>query len=220
MNATNQTIRLVIADDHLMTLKGLQHTLSSERDIAVIAAVRDGQDLVAAVQEHKPHVVLTDLKMNAVNGPEACLKIRSISPETNIIVYSMYDSGEMVRQMRSLGVRGYLLKTGDCREIRKAVRMVYNGGEYFGDSIRERTDRFFHSGTFGRGRGDAKQEFTEHELQIIRLLCQDYSTKQIAAKLNLKERTVQAQKEKIEEKMDVRGVVGIVVYAMSNWLLA
>ena len=220
MHCPSETIRLVLADDHPMTRQGLAYTLASEKDINIVAIVSDGNELVAAVREHHPHIVLTDLKMTRVHGPEACLQFLGEAPATGVIVYSMYDSEAMVRQMRGLGVRGYLLKNGNAAEICTAVRTVHAGGEYYSPSIRERTTRFFQEGSFGRGRGEERQEFTDVELQIIKFLCEDYTTKEIAAKLKMKERTVQAHKEKIEEKMGVRSVVGIVVYALQHYLLA
>jgi two-component system nitrate/nitrite response regulator NarL len=219
INNNLDTIRLVIADDHPMLRNGLQYMFSLNEEFSVVAAVANGLELVKAVKEHKPHVALTDLKMQEMDGPQACAQIKQDNPETDIIVYSMYDSEELIRQMRGMGVKGYLLKSGDGNEVCKAVHTVYNGGEYYSASIRTRTNQLFQNGKLGRGTTEMKQEFSATELQIIRLICQENCTKEIADKLKIKERTIQAHKEGIEEKMNVRGVVGIAVYAITNWLL-
>lgn len=219
MKIEPEPIRLVIADDHPTLRKGLETLLSSEKDFSLLASVADGKELVDSVKKHQPDVVITDLRMGEVSGPEACAQIRKTYPETNIIVYSMYDSEDIVRSMRGMGVKGYLLKSGNSDEICKAIRLVYQGGEYYCASIRNRANLFFHSGKLGPGMGEQKIKFTSTELQVITLLCRDYSAKQIAGELKLKERTVQSHKEKIEEKMEVKGVVGIVVFALQNWLL-
>jgi len=209
----------VIADDHKMMRNGLKYIFSFEKDFSLLAESTNGEELIASVNQYAPHVIITDLKMNNMDGPEACSLIRKADPEAAIIIYSMYDSEELVRKMRGLGVKGYVIKDGCDKEIVRAVRMVHSGGEYFCTSIRKRCAQFFSSYTMGRGTAENKQEFTDIELQIIKLFCQGCSAKAIADRLKIKVRMVQTHKEHIEEKMDVKGEVEIVVYALQNWLL-
>lgn len=217
---TIEAIRIVIADDHEMTRNGLRYLFSFEPDFSLLASVPDGRELVDAVRKYEPHIVITDLKMRHMHGMQACDLIRTASPQTDIIVYSMHEGEDFVRRMRGLGVKGYLLKNGNGSEVCKAVRAVYSGGEYYTSSIREHANSLFLTGKYGKTSKERTAEFNEVELQIIQFLCLEYSTKEIAGKLKIKERTIQTYKEKIEDKMGVRGIVGIAVYAMQNWLVA
>ncbi len=219
MENAYEMIRLVIADDHKMLRNGLQHTFSLQKDFLLLATVADGEELILAVKKFQPDVIVTDLKMGEMDGTQACFLIREAFPEATIIVYSMYDNEELVCKMRSLGIKGYVLKNGDDEEIVKAIRIVNSGGEYFCSSIRKRSSQFFSSHKMGLGTAEKKQEFTAIELQIITLFCQGYSAKAVADKLKIKARMVQTHKEHIEDKMDVKGEVQIVVYALKNWLL-
>lgn len=219
MITSTAPIRVIAADDHVMIRQGLRHTFSQHQDVSLLATVEDGRALIAATREHRPDVIVVDLKMKEMNGQDASVQILQEFPDAAIIVYSMYDSEEMIRQMRAIGIRGFVLKDGKEDELCKAVRTVHQGNEYYCTSIRNRTTQFFRTGSFGRSTNERKQDFTETELHIIRLFCQDYSVKQIAAALKIKTRMVLTHKEHIEEKMGVHGVIPIVVYAMQNWLL-
>lgn len=219
MKDTYEGIRIVLADDHKVFCNGLQHTFSLEKDFSLLTAVSDGEQLIAAVKEYRPDVIITDLKMAKMDGLEACFAIRNTFPDAAILVYSMYDSEELVCKMRALGVRGYVIKDGNDKEIVKAVRIVHGGGEYFCPSIRMRSSQFFSSCKMGYGIAEKKQEFTDIEIKIIKLFCKGYTAQAIAIELKIKARTVQTHKEHIEEKMDVKGEVQIVVYALQNWLL-
>ena len=174
---------------------------------------------MAAAKEHKPDVVITDVKMPNMDGRQACNQLKEEFPDTGLIVYSGYDDDGLICQMRKAGVKGYLLKGADGTEVCKAVRVVYGGGEYYCRSIRQRINQLFQWGKLGHGTEDKKQHFTQVELSIIRLICQELCTKEIAGRLDIKERNIEYHKKEIEKKMDARGLVGIAVYAANNYLL-
>lgn len=213
-----ECIRVAVADDYPIIREGIRQLFSGEDDITLVAMVGDGLELLQAVRDYKPHVVVSDLKMPGMDGPEACARLRALAPETGVIAFSMYDSEDLIRQMKMNGARGYVLKEATA-ELGTAVRAVHAGGEYYCSSLRKRIDHLFQHGRLGRSEARSKEEFGETELRIIRLICSGKSTKEIAHLLGMKERTVLYHKEEIEEKMDVQGVVRIAVYAMQHWLL-
>lgn len=219
MKNTIETIRLLVADDHPVVLKGFEYLFSFEPNITILASVSDGRELMAAVKEHRPDVVITDVKMPRMDGREACAKLKEEFPETGVIIYSGYDDAELICQMRKAGVKGYLLKEGNGSEICKAVRVVYEGGEYYCHRIQQRINQLFHCGKLGYGTADKKKNFTEVELAIIKLICKELSSKEISKILKLTVRNVEYHKTEIEKKMDVKGLVGIAMYAVNNYLL-
>lgn len=213
------TIRLVIADDHPTIRQGLAYAFSFESDFHLISAVTNGNELLVAVKKYQPDIVVTDLKMAELGGCEASAMLQAEFPAFGVIAFSGYDSEELIVQMRKNGVKGFLLKGADSSEVVNAIRAVYHGGEYYCRSIRQRMDRLFRSGRLGCGSYDKREAFTEIEMQIIRLFYRGLTARGIAAELKIKERTVQTHKEHIKEKMGVKGEIGIVVYALENWLL-
>lgn len=212
-------IRLVIADDHPIVRKGFTQLFSYQKDIELVAAATNGKELLALASEYQPHVIITDLKMPQMDGREACTRLQAEFPHIGVIAFSMYDDEELIRQMRACGIRGYLLKGTSEEEMCRAVRVVHAGGEYYCTAIRSRINRLFASGSLGEGVGEKKECFSQRELQIMQLICHERTSKEIADKLQMNTRTVEACKLKLQEKMGVHGTIGIALYAFKNWLV-
>lgn len=219
MSATIKKTRLIIADDHAVLRLGLQHIFLAIEEFELVASVSDGGQLISAVRQHEPDIVITDLQMPKISGRDACMTILKEFPNIGIIAYSMHDSEELILSMRQIGVRGYLVKGDNSEDLCQAVRVVYAGGEFYSKCIQHRMLQLFKVGKLAPSLTQKKSNFSKTELDIIQLICSEYSTKEIADKLKIKERTIQFHKENIEQKMDVRSVFGIAVYATTNWLL-
>lgn len=214
----NGQIRLVLADDHPIVRRGFTYLFSLQKDIALVATASNGVELLAAAKDFQPHVILTDLNMPRMDGREACARLQVDFPKIGVIAFSMHDDEGLLRQMRSFGVRGYLLKETCEEEVCQAVRVVYTGGEYYCPAVRRRINQLFANGSLGKGERERKECFTDRELEIIHLICLELTSKEIADKLQMNTRTVEACKLRLQEKMGVRGTLGIALYAHKNWL--
>jgi DNA-binding NarL/FixJ family response regulator len=219
MLSTKEPIRLLIADDHSIIKEGLKNVFSGQNDIALVALASNGKEAIELAAKEKPDVIIMDIKMPLVCGREACHQIRRQCPEIKIIAFSMFDDEENLLQMRMAGACGYLLKNTDVKEVYKAIRVVHEGGEYYSGSIRERTNHLFRTGRLGPALDDKRQDYTTAELKIIKLICEEKTSKEIADSLQMNKRTVEHHRERIQEKMGVQGSVGIAVFALQNWLL-
>ncbi|GAI96678.1 unnamed protein product, partial [marine sediment metagenome] len=152
-------------------------------------------------------------------GKETCHIIHQQYASTKVLAFSMFDDEETIIQMRVAGASGYLLKNTDTEEIFSAISVVHKGGEYYCRSIRQRINQLFTVGKLGPALSDKRHDFTDIELKVIKLICHEFTSKEIAEKLNLSKRSIEHHKEHIQEKMDVQSSVGIAVYALNNWLL-
>lgn len=220
MSLPKKSIRLLIADDHALIKEGFKNLFVGHSEIELVALASNGREAIELTQKEKPDVVIMDIKMPVMCGREACHLLQQKHPEVKVIAFSIFDDEQTLIQMRMAGARGYLVKNTDTSEISKAVRVVYNGGEYYSPAIRNRINSLFCHGKLGPSGSDKKQEYSAIELQIIELLCKELTSKEIADALQLNKRTIEHYKEKIQEKMGVQTSVGIAVYAINNWLLS
>jgi DNA-binding NarL/FixJ family response regulator len=220
MKTTDTTgdINVVMADDHEIFRDGFRLTLSKAADIHLVAEARDGIELVEMVEKYQPHVVITDIKMPRMDGIEAARKITAAWPHIGIIGLSMFDDEELIVEMLEAGAKGYLVKNADKAELIEAIKTVYQEDTYYCRHTSNRLTKLL-----GRSRINAhlkkdKPEFNEKEIELIKLICQEFTNKEISEKLFLSIRTVEGYRLKILEKMRVKNTVGLVVYAIQNQL--
>lgn len=219
MLLANNSIKLLIADDHPTIRRGLKDLFARQNEIHLVGVACNGKEVLALLGTDCPHVVLSDIKMPEMCGRELCKTIRQQYPHIQVLAYSMFDDSEAIIEMRRAGACGHVLKSANEEEIFKAIRTAYEGGEYYCTSIRQRITSLFTTGALSCAVDEKKQEYCPTELKIIRLLCQEYSSKEIADELKMNKRSVEHCKERIQEKMGVKGSIGIAVYAVNNWLL-
>lgn len=218
MNSNSSRIQLIIADDHPLIRQGFRHLFNSHPEIDLLATATNGKELIEQIALHSPDVAIIDIKMPEMCGKQACRILQEKYPSTRVIAYSLYDDSETIIEMRLMGASGYLLKNSDAEEICRAVNTVYNHGEYYCQSIRTRVTQLFKSGKLGSS-AEKRHEYSNVELSIIKLICQELTSKEIGDILKLSKRSVEHHKERIQEKMGVKGSTGIAVYATSHWLL-
>ncbi|HVF82007.1 MAG TPA: response regulator transcription factor [Flavisolibacter sp.] len=219
MLQTNGKIKLILADDHQAIRRGLKDFFKNNDEIELLGVAVNGREALALLQQDQPDVVLTDIKMDVMDGRELCNMVQLHYPNVGVVAYTMFDDEAAIKDMRKAGACGFVLKSSHEDEIIKAIKAVYDGGEYYCSSIKSRINLLFESGHVGAAKEEKKQEYNDTELKIINLVCQEQSSKEIADSLGLSKRTVDHQKEKIQGKMGVKGVVGVAMYAIRNWLL-
>ena len=206
-------IRIAIADDHELLRHGVQRLISGIEGFELVGDAGNGEDLVRLVRLTVPDVVLVDVKMPKLNGIEATRIINSEFPQIGIVGLSSFDEDDLILEMVKAGARGYLLKNTTTKELSEAVLAVHRGETYYCPEINHKLARLVAGGSQA---GDHPQRslFTLRELQVIELICEEFSSKQIAAQLQLRTRTVERYRDTIMEKMEVRNSAGLVKYAL------
>ena len=204
-------IRVLIADDHTIVRSGLHLLLSSEPDIEVIGEATDGISAVELAQEFKPDVVLMDIEMPELDGFEATRQIRARVPEVNVLVLTMHRSDEYFFQMLEAGALGYVLKGAETSELINAVRAVARGDVFLHPSMARRlVQRFLHQvGADPQGR----PRLTPREKQILNLVAEGYSNKEIAERLVVSPSTVHSHRTNLMQKLGLSTRHELVQYA-------
>lgn len=212
----NGTIRLVIADDHEIFRDGLSLMLSKQPDMQLAGQAGNGRELISIVNELKPDVVLTDVKMPLMDGIEATRFLLSRNPNLRIIALSMFDEENLIVDMLEAGAKGYLLKNADKQEILEAIHSVYEDRPYYCHHTSSRLASLISKSKFNPYKKKEPLSFTDREVEIIRLICQQLTAQEIADKVFLSKRTVEGHRTRILEKMNVKNTAGVVIFALKH----
>jgi DNA-binding NarL/FixJ family response regulator len=213
------SIRLIIADDHEIFRDGLALMLSRQKDIILLGQASNGKELVEMTALHDPDVIITDIKMHVMDGIQASKLILSKQPDVKIIALSMFDEETLIVDMLEAGAKGYLLKNADKQEILDAIETVYEDKTYYCHHTSARLTNMIVKSNFNPYKKKESVSFNEREIEIIKLICQQNSSKEISDKLFLSSRTVEGYRTKILEKMNAKNTVGVVVYALKHNLV-
>ncbi|HKO82713.1 MAG TPA: response regulator transcription factor [Chitinophagaceae bacterium] len=213
------TIRLIIADDHEIFRDGLALMLSRQKDIILLGQASNGKELAELTEQHNPDVIITDIKMPVMDGIQASKLILKKQPDVKIIALSMFDEETLIVDMLEAGAKGYLLKNADKQEILEAIETVYEDKTYYCHHTSATLTNMIVKSNFNPYKKKEPVSFNEREIEIIKLICQQNSSKEISDKLYLSSRTVEGYRTKILEKMNARNTVGVVVYALKHNLI-
>ncbi|MBO9683386.1 MAG: response regulator transcription factor [Flavisolibacter sp.] len=214
----NSPIRLVIADDSPVFRKGLVHSLNLEKQhsIHIVGEGHNGESLLKEVERKQPDIALTDLKMPLMDGFEASRIINKNFPSTSVIALSFFSDEESIYQMFETGAKGYLTKNADVAEIIEAVKTVHGGNMYYCSSSSVSLIKKIGPSKYNHYKKNTAIRFTEREIQLIRLISFQLTTKEIAGKMKISTRTVEEYSRNIKEKIDAKNTVGIALYAYKN----
>lgn len=208
-------IKVLICDDHLMFLEGLQLILHQYPQYEVCGEAGNGDELLLQVAEKQPAVVVTDIKMPGTDGIAATKKIKQEYPFIKVIALTTYGEEDIVMDMMNAGASGYVMKNTSKEELAEAINAAMAGGTYFCNNTSLKLSKMLAT---SQKIVLPLTEFSEKEKEIIRLICEQYASKQIADITNLSHRTIEKYRIRIMEKTGSSNVVGIVVYAMKNGL--
>ncbi len=215
----NETvIRVVIADDHEIFRDGISLMLGKEPGIRLVGQAENGRQLLALVEELNPDVIITDITMPVMDGIEVARALVTRRQGGAIIGLSMFDEDNLIIDMLEAGAKGYLLKNADKGEIIDAIRSVYRGEQYYCRHTTTKLTAMIAKSKFNPYKDKPKVEFNDREKEIIELICQECTNKEIGDRLFLSARTVEGYRLKILEKMNVKNSVGLVIYAIKNGL--
>jgi len=211
-------IRVLLAEDHTIVRQGISALLRSEPDIAVVGEAADGLEALELAKKLIPDVVLMDIAMRNLNGLEATRKIKKLFPHTKVLVLTMYDNEEWIFQILKVGASGYLIKDSAMTELTSAIRAVHQGDSYLSPSISKKViDEYIRKAEMGE-KGGLEDLLSGREREILQLIAEGHSVPQIASLLCISKKTVEAHKNHIMEKLNIRDKVGLVKYAIRTGL--
>lgn len=212
-------LRVFLADDHAIVREGLATLINAQPDMAVIGEAGDGRTVVAEVQAHLPDVVIMDISMPLLNGVRATQQLKRLVPQVNIIALSAYEEKSYLREMLQAGATGYVLKRAVGSDLIQAIRVVAAGGVYFDATPAASVVGSLISGPHQPQVHTAP--LSEREEDVLRLIAQGFTTKEIAARLELSSKTVDTYKARAMEKLGLDSRVALVRYAvLHDWLNA
>jgi DNA-binding NarL/FixJ family response regulator len=212
-------IAVLLVDDHTVVRQGLRALLKSEEDIEVIGEAENGRQAVAMAQKTPPEVVVMDVAMPLLNGLEATRQILRSVPSAKILVLTSYGDDECVEQLMHAGAAGYLIKQTAANDLLKAIREVYRGNAFFSPSIAKRL-RDHCREAFSTGQSPKKSgELTTREAEVLQLIAEGFSNKQIAAELSISIKTVEKHRQQVMNKLNIHDVAGLTRYAISKGMV-
>jgi DNA-binding NarL/FixJ family response regulator len=222
---TPSPIRVLVCDDHAVVREGIRHVLEAEPDVTVVAEAGNGAQALTLAAEHRPDVIVLDVSMPGESGLRVAPRLREASPESRILIMSMHDNVEYVREGVRAGASGYLLKDSAAAELRLAVRAVHAGGSYFSTPAAQGLSGLHDSadarGEDGRGdgaRGDGTlppiDVLTARERDVLFGIARGLTNKEIAGELGISHRTVETHRESLMRKLGIRTVAGLTRYVV------
>ena len=210
-----KNLRILIADDHGLVRRGARAVLRSRRGWRVVGEATNGREAVQKAIELKPDVAVVDIGMPELDGIEVTRQIRTSAPEIRVLVLTMHESGQMVRRALDAGASGYLLKSDLTESLAKAVETVADGNRFLPPKVSEIVMEEFLSSTSKNQQGEsASTPATPREVEVIRLLAEGKTNKEIAALLGITVRTVETHRAKIMLKLGLHSLAELIHYAV------
>ena len=209
---TERKITVLLVDDHALVREGVREILSLEPDMVVVAEAADSEQAVERVAEHKPDIVLLDVEIPGRHATETVARIRTVSPRSRIIVLSMYDGPQLLRRLVDAGIRGYLLKSVDSRELVAAVRGVHQNPDRMVMAISRES--------LSQMQDTTENALTQKEIAILRMVAQALSNSQIASRLDMAEATVKRHLHSVFVKLGAVSRIDAVNKAVAASLIS
>ncbi|QUX94402.1 DNA-binding response regulator [Marinomonas sp. CT5] len=206
-------IRVLLVDDHMLVLDGLQARLELEDNIDVIATASDGLSALEKAQETQPDLVLMDVSMPVLNGLEATKRFKAEQPNVKILMLSMHNDKEYILSLIQSGANGYVLKDVSSEELVQAINTVCQGGTYFSSGA---SDSLFSAAP---PPPKESEELTKRETSVLKALAAGLSNKEIAQLLDISVRTVETHRQNVKNKLDIHTSAGLIKYALAKQLI-
>jgi DNA-binding NarL/FixJ family response regulator len=218
-------LRILIADDHELARRGIRALLESHPGWEVCGEAKDGRETVDLAASMKPDLVLLDIGMPNLNGLEAARQILAVSPEVAILILTMHDSDNVVREVLRAGARGYLLKSDAGRDLVAAVEALQLQRTFFTTRVSQMVlDGFLdrqtrNPGTISKGDDRVGDSLTSREREVIQLLAEGKTSKEVAVTLNLSVKTAETHRTNLMRKLGLHSVADLTRYAVRNGIV-
>jgi DNA-binding NarL/FixJ family response regulator len=214
-------LRILIADDHELVRRGIRGLLQTHRGWRIVGEAVNGREAVQMAKTLKPNLAIVDISMPDLDGLEATRQIREADPNIEVVVLTMHESNQMVRRVLEAGARGYVLKSDLARCLVKAVKCVSEGKRFLTPKVSEIVlEGFLKTGTQPERTVRSQDRPTPRELEIIRLLAEGKTNKEIAAALGITVRTVETHRAKIMLKLGLHSLTELIHYAIRNKIVS
>lgn len=205
--------KVVIVDDHTLFRNGLRILLNTLEDYQVVGEAANGKLFLDLLEQSVPDLVLLDINMPVMDGIEAATIAQKLYPGLKIITLSMYGEEDYYYKMVNAGVKGFVLKNSDIKEVKTALDVVYDGGSFFSSELLQNLVNSLKSSSKSK---EFHAELSEREMEILVLICQGLSNQEIGDKLFISKRTVDKHRANILEKSESKNTAQLVVYAIKN----
>ena len=216
------TIKLAIADDQILFLRGLKFIINTFEDVELIIEASSGEDLLQKIEQTQPEVILCDIKMPGLDGIETTKTIKNRFPDIKVILLTMYNDERLISHAMEIGAHGYLLKDEEAEEVHKAIQTVYEKGFYFNDYVSQALLKQVKNKTKTLPQEvilNNAVKLSPRETEVLELICQEMSTAEIAKQLFISARTVEGHRKNLLEKTGVKNTAGLVIFAVKNNLV-
>ena len=218
---TSEPIKVIIADDHVLYRAGVKTALSAKKDVKVIAEADNGMHLLNMLKMVKADVILLDIQMPIMDGIAALPEIKKLYPEIRVIMLTMMDDHSMITKLMEIGANSYLTKTSDSEIIYEAIKTCYEQEYYFNSltnkalltNLKQRND------LVPQRLMQQEAQLNDKETLILKLMCEEKSTKEIADLVELSPRTVEAIRDKLKVKTGAKSTAGLIMYAVKHNIL-
>ncbi|MEO7215520.1 response regulator transcription factor [Mucilaginibacter sp.] len=215
----HHNIDIVIADDHEIYLDGLSLMLSRQQGFNVVGRASNGEQLLNIVKNTNPDVVLTDIKMPVLDGIASARQMLQVQPELKVIALSMFNEENLIVEMLEAGAKGYLLKNAHKNEISEAITTVYEGKNYYCAKTSTALAGMIVRSKFKASTPEPIIDLSERERTIIQMICRQQTAQEIADTVYLSKRTVEGCRIKIYEKLKVKNLGGLIIFALKHKLI-
>jgi two-component system response regulator NreC len=214
------TVRILLADDHSLLREGLRLLLERQPEFAVVGEAGDGREAVRLAEELKPDVVVMDIAMPELNGIEATLRIVNGLPRTSVLILSMHHDESYVARALKAGARGYLLKDSLKADLLNAVQAVTEGRSFFSPKVSRILQEDYMRKLTGGDVEDSFDLLTDREREILQLVAEGKTNKEVASRLGLSVHTVDTHRGNILQKLNLHSVPELILYAVRKKIIA
>lgn len=216
---TPEFINVAIADDHKIFRKGVILSLKIYHNIRFVLEAENGEELIKGIEKEQPDIVLMDLKMPIKDGIETTKYLNKHFPQIRVLILTMFEDERFVGHLMDSGANGYLLKSTDPMEIKQAIMDVMNTGFYLNNFVNRILIKKNYAGKKFNPNLNSEIVVSEREKEVLSLVCMEYTAQEIAQKMEISARTVEAIKDRLMERFGVKNSVGLVFFAMKNSLI-
>jgi DNA-binding NarL/FixJ family response regulator len=214
----SKPIKVAIADDHVLFRAGVKTALSIKKDVELIAEADNGLQLLHLLKHIEPDVILLDIQMPIMDGIQTLPEIRKIRPEAKVIILSMHNDHSMISKLMEIGANSYLTKNSDSETIYQAIVTCFEQEFYFNDL----TNKALLNGIRNKRNeilGTQEASLNDKELRVLKLMCEEKTTKEIAEIVDISPRTVEAIRDKLKVKTGAKSMAGLVMYAVKHGII-
>lgn len=210
-------ITVLLADDHTIVRQGLRSLLAAETDIEVVGEAETGRQALQLARKYLPDIVVMDIAMPLLNGLEATRQLTREVPSTKVIILSSYSDDEYVEQLTDAGAIGYLLKQTAANDLIKAIREAKQGNAFFSPAISRRMlDHYRRAFMSGQPVRKASETLSSREREVVQLIAEGKTNKQIAAELSISVKTVEKHRQQVMNRLNIHDIAGLTRYAMAK----